>query len=178
MSKNVLILSASPRKGGNSDVLCDEFLKGVLDSGHTGEKIRLSEHKINPCRGCTTCNTIRICIQKDDMANILNKMKTADVIVMATPVYFYSMNGQMKTLIDRTFPSYGDLSDKDFYFIVTAADPFKTAMVRTIEGFRGFLECLDNPHEKGIIYGAGVWKVGEVKETPAVQEAYEMGLAV
>ncbi len=103
-------------------------------------------------------------------------MIAADVIVLATPVYFYSMNGQMKTLIDRSVPRYQEISRKDFYFIVAAADGSTGNMRRTIEGFRGFTEdCLDDAREKGIVYGVGAWQKGEVKNTPAWQQAYELG---
>lgn len=110
------------------------------------------------------------------MAEILDKMIKADVIVMATPVYFYTMDAQMKTLIDRTVPRYTEISDKDFYFIVTAADTDKSSLQRTIDGFRGFTEdCLPKTHEKGIIYGTGAWRVGDIKGSTAMEQAYEMG---
>lgn len=102
MAKNVLILSSSLRKGGNSDLLCDEFVKGVRESGHNAEKIFLKDKSINYCTGCGYCfERTGNCSQKDDMADIRDKMLSADVIVFATPVYFYTMAGQMKTLIDR-----------------------------------------------------------------------------
>jgi len=140
MNKNVLILSSSPRRGGNSDRLCDAFLQGCKDAGHTVEK-----------------------------------MIAADVIVMATPVYFYTMSAQMKTLIDRCCARYTEITNKNFYFIVTAAEPSIPAMERTIDGFRGFLDCLEGAREKGIIYGTGVWKVGEIEGKPVLKEAYEIG---
>lgn len=174
--KNVLILSASPRKGGNSDTLCDRFAQGAQESGNHVEKIFLASQKIGYCRGCGVCNTTHKCVQKDDMAGILDKMVSADVIVLATPVYFYSMDGQMKTLIDRTVPRYTEIENKDFYFIMTAADTEKANLRRTLEAFRGFTEdCLPGANEAGIIYGVGAWEVGEIKDTPAYDEAYEMG---
>lgn len=176
MTKNVLILSGSFRKGGNSDVLCDQFAKGAEEAGNQVEKIFINDRSINFCRGCGVCNTTHKCIMKDDMAEILDKMVKADVIVMATPVYFYSMNGQMKTLIDRTVPRYEEISNKDFYFIVAAADTSHANMEKTLEGFRGFTDdCLDGAKEKGIIYGTGAWNIGEIKELPVMQEAFEMG---
>ena len=112
------------------------------------------------------------------MANVLDQMVHADVIVMATPVYFYTMAAQMKTLIDRTCARYQEISHKEFYFILAAADGNKKAMHRTLEGFRGFTSCLDGAQEKGVIYGTGAWEVGDVKGTPAVKEAYQMGLSL
>ena len=100
----------------------------------------------------------------------------ADVIVLATPVYFYSVDGQMKTFIDRTVPRYTEIRNKDFYFIMTAADTEKASLERTLETFRGFTEdCLEGVREAGILYGTGAWQIGEIKDTPAYDEAYEMG---
>ena len=110
------------------------------------------------------------------MAAILDKLVDADVIVFATPVYFYSMDAQMKTFIDRTTPRYTEMKNKDFYFILTAADEDKANLHRTMEAFRGFTEdCLEGAREAGVIYGVGAWKVGESANPPADNEAYEMG---
>jgi multimeric flavodoxin WrbA len=179
VNKKVLVLSSSPRKGGNSDLLCDQFTSGAKESGNSVEKIFLRDKKINYCTGCGTCIDRRgKCSQKDDMTEVLSKMVEADVIVMATPVYFYTMCGQMKTLIDRTCARYTEISNKQLYFIVTAADDSKPAMDRTVEEFRGFTYCLDGAEEKGIIYGVGTWNKGEIKGMPAMEEAYEMGKAI
>lgn len=174
--KNVLIISASPRKNGNSDILCDRFAQGASEMGNNVEKIFLASKNIGYCCGCGVCNSTHKCVQKDDMTEILDKMVTADIIVLATPVYFYTMDGQMKTFIDRTVPRYTEIADKDFYFIMTAADAEKSNLKRTMEAFRGFTEdCLIGAREAGIIYGVGAWNVGEIKSTPAYDEAYEMG---
>jgi len=174
--KKVLLLSASPRKGGNSDILCDEFMRGAVEAGNKAEKIFLREKNINYCTGCGTCSFLgKPCPQKDDMAKILDKLIEADVIVMATPVYFYTMDAQMKTLIDRCCSRYTEMKEKEFYFIVTAAVDSIAQMERTVEGLRGFTVCLDGPRERGVIYGAGVWQAGEIKDKPAMQEAYDAG---
>lgn len=176
MSKKILVLSASPRKGGNSDTLCDEFIRGAKEAGNQPEKIFLRDKKIGYCTGCGVCNRTSSCVQKDDMAEIIEKMVEADVIVLATPVYFYTMDAQMKTLIDRTVPRYTEMKNKEFYYIVTAADTEVSNMEKTIEGFRGFtLDCLDGAVEKGIIHGVGAWEKGEILHTPAMAQAYELG---
>ena len=117
-------------------------------------------------------------IQKDDAAEVVEKMIAADVIVMATPVYFYTMSAQMKTLIDRCCARYLEIKDKEFYFIIAAAEESVPMMERTIDGFRGFLDCLEEPKECGTIYGVGAWKVGEINDKPSMHEAYEMGKKV
>jgi multimeric flavodoxin WrbA len=178
MSKNVLVLSSSPRRGGNSDLLCDQFILGVQEAGNQVEKIFITDRKINYCTGCGSCFNGKSCPQKDDMAEILEKMIAADTIVMATPVYFYTMSGQMKTLIDRTCARYTEISNKEFYFIITAAVKSTPAMERTIEGFRGFTSCLSKPKEKGIIYGAGAFEKGDVIGKSAMKLAFESGINV
>lgn len=177
--KNVLILSASPRKGGNSDTLCDEFSKGAAEAGNCVEKIRVADKKIGFCTACYVCKENGKCIQNDDMGEILGKMLAADVIVLATPVYFYTMCAQMKTLIDRTLPRYTEIIGKEFYYIATMADTDDKAMDRTFDGLRGFsLECLYGAKEKGVIYGSGAWQLGDVQRTFAMKQAYEMGRQV
>ena len=180
MSKKVLVLSSSPRRRGNSDLLCDQFVEGAQEAGNQAEKNSLKDKKINYCTGCGTCinNKGKSCPQKDDMPEVLEKMVTADVIVMATPVYFYSIWAQMKTLIDRTCSRYTEIRDKEFYFILTAADNNKQAMARTLEDFRGFAICLDGAKEKGIVYGTGAWNIGDIQTSAAMQQAFEMGKAV
>lgn len=179
MSKKVLILSSSPRKGGNSDTLCDEFLRGAAEAGNEVEKIFLGDKTVHYCTGCSTCSYLqKPCPQKDDAAEIIEKMVAADVIVMATPVYFYTMSAQMKTLIDRCCGRYTEMNGKEFYFIVTAAETEKDLMLRTIDTFQGFLDCLENPVIKGTVFGLGVWHKGEIQGSPAMREAYEMGLQV
>lgn len=176
MAKKVLILSSSPRRGGNSDLLCDRFMEGACEAGLEVEKVFLKDLKINYCTGCNRCyNGEHPCPQQDDAAGVLAKMVAADVIVMASPVYFYTVCGQMKTLIDRCCAGYLEIRDKEFYFIVAAAETSVAAMERTIDGFRGFLDCLDNPQEKGVVYGVGAWHKGDIQGKPAMKQAYEMG---
>lgn len=176
MAIQVLVLSGSPRKGGNSDLLCDQFIRGAIEAGHTVEKIFISDKRINFCTACDACQSNGgRCIQKDDMAEVLEKMIIADVIVMATPVYFYTMNAQMKTLIDRTYARYTAVSNKEMYFIMTAAVGNKDLLERTLESLRGFTACLTGAKEKGVIYGTGAWNKGDIKKSPTMNQAYEMG---
>ena len=161
MSKKVLILSGSPRKGGNSDLLCDEFMRGAIDAGNEVEKIRIAEKKIGYCSACYFCRTSGgVCAKKDDMAEILQKMIDADVIVIASPVYFYSVK------------------NKAFYYIVTCADDDRASQERTLECFRGYADCVEGAKEMGVVYGTGVYKPGEIKNTPAFSEAYQLGRSV
>ena len=176
MSKKVLILSGSPRKGGNSDLICDEFMRGALESGNEVEKIRVASKKVAPCHGCYHCaDHGGKCVSDDDMAEILQKMIDADVIVMASPVYFYSIDAQLKAVIDRTVARWLEVRDKDFYYIVTMADEDLSSADTTLACFRGYADCVEGAVEKGIIIGNGVHDMGEVKNTAAMEQAYTMG---
>lgn len=178
MSKKVLILSGSPRRNGNSDILCDEFAKGATQAGHEVEKIRVAEKSIGYCRACYACRGTGVCAIKDDMADILQKMIDCDVMVLASPVYFYSIDAQLKALIDRTVARWTEVKNKEFYYIVTAADGENEAAETTIACFRGYADCVNGAKEKGIIYGMGVYEKGEIKNTAKMTEAYEMGKQV
>ena len=177
--KKVLILSGSPRKGGNSDILCDEFAKGALANGHEVEKICVAERKIAPCLGCYYCKDHGgKCVLNDGMAEILQKIIAADVLVLATPVYFYSMCAQLKAVIDRTVARWLEVRDKEFYYIVTSAEEDLSATQTTIDCFRGYADCVEGAKEMGVIRGVGVYEKGEIKDKKAMIEAYEMGKKV
>lgn len=179
MSKKVLILSGSPRKGGNSDLLCDEFMRGAKESGNEAEKVRIAEKKIGYCRACYYCRQSGgECAIKDDMAEVLQKMIDADVIVLASPVYFYSVDAQLKTVLDRTVARWLEVRDKEFYYIVTMADEETGSAETTLACFRGYADCVQGAKEMGVIYGAGVYEKGRVAGTPAMRQAYEMGKSV
>lgn len=95
MSKHVLVLSTGPRVGGNSDTLADAVVKGALESGNQVEKINLHKKSLEFCIGCLVCQQTKRCVFHDDADKIVQKMMTSDVLVFATPVYFYGMCGQM-----------------------------------------------------------------------------------
>lgn len=177
MSKKVIVISSSPRKGGNSDVLCDEFIKGAVEANNIVEKIFLRDKKINYCTGCGFCNSndYTKCAQNDDMNEILDKLQAADTIVFATPIYFYAIAGQMKTFIDRICARYTHLNNKEFYYIMTAADTSKDTIQFALGEFKGLMACLDNPSEKGYLFAGGVWKKDEAKNTNYMKQAYELG---
>ncbi len=179
MSKNVLIISSSPRKDGNSELLCKRFLEGAVEAGNSCELISLREKKLSYCVACDACRKNGgTCAIPDDGNAILQKMLAADVIVLATPVYFFTVSAQLKTLIDRCRPQYRNMVGKEFYFIATVSVPEEELLERTFDTMRGLLDCMKEPVERGCIYGNECWLPGDVKNTPAYNEAYEMGKTV
>lgn len=176
MSKTILVISSSPRKGSNSELLCDRFISGAIKAGHHTEKILLKDCSIGYCVACEACRKNGgKCWQKDDMNWILEKMHSADVIVLATPVYKSCMCAQLKTLIDRMFAGNQTLVNKEFYFIATAADS-KRAIESTMESMRGCTFALSGSKIMGEIYGANAMNPGDIKSNSAMEEAYQYGL--
>lgn len=169
----ILVVNGSPREKGNSDLLCDEFIRGAEESGNQVEKISLREKEVHPCKACYACFRTGFCVQKDDMSDILNKVEAADVIVFASPTYFLTMSGQMKVFIDRLLPKWQELGGKDAYVIVTGYDG-KQGLKRAADDMVAILENLSN-NVKQIIWGEQVWQKGEVLGTKAMETAYLAG---
>lgn len=174
--RKVLILSASPRKGGNSDILCHQFMNGAVEAGNKVELISLYDKRIGFCRACYACFKTGKCVLQDEMQEILYKMQSSDVLVIATPTYFMTMNGMLKTTIDRFLPKWQELGGHDVYLIITGHDR-KQGLELVGEELSKIFSNLGNAI-KGIIWGEGVWKKGEVESTEAMEEAYRMGLGL
>ena len=177
--KKVLILEGSVRRNGNSTILSDEFARGAEEAGCSVEKIRVAGKKVAGCLGCNAC--IRnggTCVQKDDMAEIREKMLAADVIVLASPIYFYSMTAQMKAVIDRTYAFFQQLEGKTFYFIVTCAATDATYTETMLAALRGFTCCVPNAVEGGFVLGVDAMEAGDIRKTEAPTQAYELGHGV
>ena len=174
--KNVVVLSASPRKNGNSAILCGEFIKGAEEAGHQAELISLYDKDIGFCKACYACFQTGKCVLKDDMADILEKVQAADVLVVATPTYFLTMNGMLKTTIDRFLPKWQDLGGHEVYLIVTGHDA-RAGLQMVGDELAGIFSHLGN-EMKDIIWGEKVWQKGEVRGTKAMEEAYQAGLHI
>ena len=175
MSKKVLVISSSPRKGGNSDILCDAFAEGAKEAGNKVEKVRIADLKIGYCTGCYACQKTGNCVIKDDARSVIDKMMAADVIVLASPVYFYSICAQLKALIDRTVVVYPNLTNKRFYYILTMADTNRKMFDGPIAAMRGFLDCYEGSKEAGMVCADGVYELGAIDGTKFLAEAKALG---
>ena len=173
--KKVLIISSSPRKGGNSDSLCREFERGALEAGHQVEYVRLAEKNIGYCTGCYACHKMGKCFQDDDMNELQQSLLNADVLVLATPVYFYSMSAQLKTFVDRMTPFYEEVRS-DIYLFATAWDPNTQNLESTLEAMRGLTrDCFEGCEEKGALAVGDVSSLGEIKGRKELEIAYNWG---
>lgn len=177
--KKVLIISASLRSSSNSDVLAQAFMKGAKEAGNEVAYESLSGKKIDFCIGCMACHKTGTCVLKDDAVELAEKMKTSDVIVFATPVYFFGMSGKLKTLLDRTNPLFSYPYDfREIYVLCTAAENEEATAAGTVDGIRGWIDCFVDAQLKGTVFAGGVSGPGEVNGHPAVVQAYEMGKKV
>lgn len=178
--KNILIISSSYRKQGNSDLLADAFMKGAHASGNIVEKILLNDKQIQFCRGCLACQKSGKCIIQDDTNEIVEKMKNVDVIVFATPIYFYSMCGQLKTLLDRSNPLFvSEYKFRDIYLLTSAADDDQDCFVGTKQALEGWISCFEKAELKGVVSAIGVTNVNDIKNKSAIlQEAYALGYQI
>lgn len=177
--KNVLIISTSPRKGGNSESLALEFAKGAEEAGNKVETVFFREKNIGFCKGCLACTKTNRCVIKDDAAELVEKMMAADVIAFATPIYYYEMSGQMKTLLDRGNPMYSaDYAFRDIYLLSTAAEDGEDVPKRAVNGLEGWIECFPKARLAGTVFTGGVNAVGDIKGHSAMNEAYEMGKTI
>ena len=177
MKKNVLIISTSLRAGSNSEILAKEAERGAKEQGHNVEFITLKDKNIKFCTGCLACQKLGHCVIDDDANAITEKIKNADVIVWATPVYYYEMCGQMKTLIDRANSLFiSDYKFKEVYLITTSADDGEEAVQTVINGINGWIACFDDVKLCGYLGGGSVNKALEVNEYPELLEkAYNLG---
>lgn len=175
--KNVLVIITSSRVGGNSEMLADSFVKGAQEKGHNVEKVCLHNKQINFCLGCLVCQKRGKCVIQDDANAIVEKMIQADVIAFATPVYFYNMCGQMKTLLDRSNPAFiSDYKFRDIYLLSSAADLEEDTVKGTKQGLQGWISCFEKARLKGVVEALGVCDVNDIKKKSSIlQEAYTLG---
>ena len=172
----VLILQGSARTRGNSSLLCDQFEKGATDAGASVVRLNVARMKIAGCTGCDACRVNGgSCVQKDDMARVREQMLSSDAIVLSSPIYFYSITSQLKAAIDRTYAFVSQLSGKTFYFLITCAAPSEAYTETMIAALRGFTCCVPSSKEGGIALGMGADKPGEIKDSPALRKAYDLG---
>ena len=178
MSKKVIVVSTTPRKNGNSEILAAEFMRGAKDAGNDVEMIKVREMDLKFCRGCFACQKTKKCVIKDDFnAKMLKSICDADVIVFATPVYYYASSGQLKTFIDRMNPLFTVKQNiHDIYLIATAAENEARTFKGVKEDIKGYIDCYDDKKLKGTLFAGGVNDVGEVKSHKVyMNKAYELG---
>lgn len=173
--KKIIIITSSLRDGSNSNALAEQFKLGAESSGNEVELISLKTNRVAPCIGCNSCQIHGECIMKDKLNEILDKIIDSDILVFASPTYYYSVSGTLKNFIDRTYAKFSKIKNKDFYYIGSCTDNNKETIDRCVSTVKGFLDCVENVNLKGIVYGVGLIDVGDAKYSDSYKEAYELG---
>lgn len=177
--KTILVISTSLRANSNSRALAEEFARGAREAGNNVELLTLSGRDIRFCRGCLSCVKGGKCPIKDDAPAIVTKMHDADVIAFATPIYYYEMSGQMKTLLDRANPLYGsDYRFTDIYMLTSAAEDDPHVPERALSGLEGWIECFERARLAGSVFAGGVNDPGEISGHASLRAAYELGRSI
>ncbi len=177
--KNVVIVTSSPRQNGNSEILAQRFAEGAKAADNEVRFVSVRDIDLKFCIGCLYCQTHDRCVLNDGMNALYGEFQNADVLVFATPVYYYAVSGQLKTLLDRLNPLYPRKNKfKDVYLLTTAADGDERAMDGAVKDIQGWIDCFDGVSLKGVIRGVGVEGKGEINDTVFPEKAYEMGKSV
>ena len=177
--KKVIVISTSFRPGSNSNALAQRFAEGAKAAGNEVEFISLRGKEIKFCRGCLSCQKTGACVFKDDVPAIMDIVLNADVVCWATPIYYYEMSGQMKTLIDRMNAMYPkDYRFREVYLLTTAADDQAHTPKRAESGLQGWIDCFEKATLKGHLFCGGVNDPREIESNTKLQEAFELGKAI
>ena len=174
--KKVIVISTSLRTGSNSDMLADKFVEGATAAGHDVEKISLVGKDIRFCKGCLACQKTGRCVIGDDVNAIMQKVLAADVVCWATPIYYYEVSGQMKTLIDRMNAMYSlDYKFRDIYMLTTAAEDEPEVPKRAEAGLTGWTDCYPESRLAATLFCGGVDAPRTIAGNGKLQEAFELG---
>lgn len=176
MSKKVAVISTSLRGNSNSEQLAKAFAKGAEDAGNSVEFISLKGKNIGFCIGCLACQSRGECVIKDDAHAIEQSVLNADVVAFSTPIYYYEMSGQMKTLLDRMNSLYPkDYRFRDVYMLSVAAEDEDYTPERAESGLQGWIDCFEKASLKGTLFVGGINAPNDINGNKKLNEAYEMG---
>jgi len=177
--KKVLVISSSARRGGNTDLLADEFVRGAKEAGGNVEKVFLADIdlKFLSEEGANKPHDVP---RNNDTGVLVDKFLAADVVCLASPTYYMNVNDRMKAFIDATYLAWGDerMGNKEYYYITACAQESTETAEWCLNGFRGFVMCLPNPTERGSVSAISMGRPGAVSGTPYMKQAYELGLSI
>ena len=175
--QKVLIITTSLRTASNSDLLAQRVADGAKDAGYEVETISLKGKELRFCIGCLACQKTQRCVWKDDGAAIAEQVKNADTLVFVTPIYYYEMSGQMKTLLDRLNPLYpSDYRFRKVYLLSVAAEDGDAVPEKAVAGLQGWVDCFEKAKLVKVLSGGGLTDPSDAEKNEAyLQAAYELG---
>lgn len=171
----ILVLTASPRKNGNSNTLADSFIKGATEAGHEVARFDAAFKNVHPCIACNSCGMDGPCVFKDDFEFVRDNIVTADAVVFATPMYYFGISAQLKAVIDRFYAINGKIHrPKKAMLLMTYANT-AASQAKPIESHYKVLLDYLGWQDAGQVIASGVWQAGAVNGTPYVEQAYKLG---
>lgn len=171
----ILVITGSPRKNGNSNTLADNFIKGAKEAGHIVERFDAAFKNVHPCVACNKCGMNGECVFKDDFEFVKNNIINSDAVVFTTPMYYFGISSQIKTVIDRFYAINGKIHvPKKAILIVTYADHSIKDAHPIISHYETLLEYL-GWSDSGKIIVPDVWKEGDINNTQYPEQAYKLG---
>ncbi len=174
--KKVIVVTSSPRKNGNSEILAQKFAEGARTAGNDVQFVAVRDLELKFCVGCMYCQSHDKCVLTDGMNALYESFQNADVLAFATPVYYYAVCGQLKTFLDRLNPLYPrDNKFKDVYLLATAAENEESAMDGAAKDIQGWIDCFEGVRLRGVLRGVGVTEKGEINGTAFPEKAFAMG---
>ena len=172
----IVVLTGSPRSNGNSACLAEQFIKGAQENGHEVFRFDCAFKRVEPCRACNRCGMNGTCIYDDDFVKLRPHLISADVVVFATPMYYFGVSTQLKRVIDRFYAINGQIkgSPKKAAFLMTYADTSRKEAEPMLLHYRTLLDYLGWT-SVGEVIASGVWTAGSVRNTEYPQQAYRLG---
>ena len=170
----IVVLKGSPRKSGNSNWLADQFIQGATEAGHEVTVFDCTKHKVGGCLACNACAMNGPCVQRDDFATLREELLAADAIVLATPIYYFGMSAQLKTVIDRFYSINAVIGGRKSVFIATMGNPdirvvdSAKMMYEKMVAYLGWEDC-------GQLIVPGVWAADDIRQTACGEQAYGLG---
>ena len=172
----IVVLTGSPRKNGNSAYLAEQFIKGTEENGHEVFRFDCAFRQVEPCRACNRCGMEGPCIFNDDFQELRPHLIEADMVVFATPMYYFSISAQMKRVIDRFYAINGQIkrASKKAAFLMTYADTAKKEAEPMLVHYHTLMDYLGWT-SVGEVVASSVWMAGSVRNTDYPQQAYQLG---
>lgn len=173
---NISVIIGSPRKGGNTQLLADSFIRGAVQAGNTVDVISVADYDIHGCLGCNACfRNDGLCVQNDGMAEIYSRLSNADIIVFATPIYFFTLSSQLKAIIDRLHnPIRDSFSVRKLVLLVVSASAKETVYEPVLAMYKAALSHF-SLEDGGVITVGGMKDKGDILNYPALKQAFELG---
>ena len=172
----IVVLTGTPRKSGNSAYLAEQFIKGAEEQGHEVFRFDCAFKQVEPCRACNRCGMNGTCIFNDDFLELRPKLIEADMVVFATPMYYFGISAQMKRVIDRFYAINGQIKGarKKAAFLMTYADTAAREAEPMLAHYRMLMDYLGWT-SVGEVVAPGVWTAGSIRNTDYPGQAYRLG---